>query len=72
MDTSNADRILGQLQEFREWAKGEFQEIKASQLLILNQIEKINQDRWVLYGKMAILNSAVIAFLEILARNIPG
>lgn len=66
------ERLLGQLQEFREWSKREFQELKATELLILNQIEKINQDRWTLYGKMTVLNSIVIAALELISHNILG
>lgn len=60
----NIDHSIGQLEEFKKWAEDEFSEIRLYNKEILGKLESINQDRWVLYGKLTLLNGVVIILIE--------
>lgn len=68
--SQNSDRVLGRLEEFKDWATGEFTALRVGQNKIIHQIEIINQARWVAYGKIAILNSIVMLGLEMFFRTL--
>lgn len=62
------ERTLGQLQEFKSWAKAEFEELRHNQLTIMEKLDRINQDRWIMYGKLTIINGIIILALELIPR----
>ena len=63
------EETLGALTEFKEWSKTQFNEIRIDHREILTKIDEINQQRWLLYGKLTILNGLVIAVIEALAHK---
>lgn len=66
----SVDRILGQLEEFKDWATMEFANLRHGQSLIIERIEKIDEARFVLYGKITVINCLVLAFIETIAHNL--
>jgi hypothetical protein len=69
MDIS-AERILGELTEFKDWATCEFANLRHGQSLVLEKIEKINEARFILYGKLAMINSALVICIEVVTHNL--
>jgi hypothetical protein len=57
--------MIGQLDEFRSWAKNEFKTIRENQLMIIAKLDRINQDRWVMYGKMTVINGILVMLIEV-------
>ena len=70
MNTS--ERIFGQFQEFREWAKREFKMIHDDHLMIIAKLDKLSHDRDVMFGKLVVLNSVIIVLLEIVGHKALG
>jgi hypothetical protein len=62
--------LLGQLEEFKSWAIKEFEELHADQKEILSQLQHMNKDRWIAYGKMTVINGILICIIEIFAHII--
>jgi hypothetical protein len=68
--TSHTDIALGRFEEFRSWAKAEFKHLRDNQLLIIGKLDRINQDRWTMYGKMTVINAMLVMAIELLARKV--
>jgi hypothetical protein len=61
----NPERSLGRLEEFKAWAKSEFSDLRKNQLMIIAKLDRINQDRWIMYGKMTIINGILVLLIEL-------
>lgn len=59
------EHIIGQLEEFKSWAKNEFKNIHEMQLMTIAKLDRINQDRWIMYGKMTMINGILVMFIEV-------
>jgi hypothetical protein len=67
---THTDRLIGQLQEFKSWAKYEFEDLRKNQLMLIAKMDRINKDRWTIYGKMSIINGILVLILEIFAHSL--
>lgn len=59
-----ADRILGKLEEFQEWAKKEFQSIDDRFQVVQGTLADLNKDRWINYGKSALVYGLFVTLVE--------
>jgi len=66
----NTDLIIGRLEEFKSWATNEFKNIHQNQLMIIAKLDRINQDRWIMYGKVTMLNGILVILIEIFTRKL--
>lgn len=56
--------MLGRLEEFRLWTKYELKSIRETQDKILHTIYTIQKDRWIMYGKVAVINAIMMFILR--------
>lgn len=54
----DAERVIGRLEEFKEWASKEFTEIKA-------EIRSLNRFKWKIAGGAAVVSGIVAAIIEL-------
>lgn len=64
------NRLLGRLEEFKDWATNEFNHIHSDHKLIQIKLDQINQDRWVLYGKIAVINGLLMAIFQLVVKKV--
>ena len=55
----DTDRIIGKLEEFREWSKKRFDHIE-------RQLEDLNRFKWKIAGGAAVLSGLFVALFEAL------
>lgn len=68
----NDERIIGRLEEFKEWAKEEFKSINSNLIHVSAQIDSINRHRWKLHGKIAVIYSIIIIGIEVVFHKVLG
>lgn len=66
------ERILGRMEEFKEWSKTEFRQVHERLYLLSHQIEKLNEERWVNKGKLMVVMSIVIIGVEFTFKKLLG
>ena len=65
MEFHSIDRIIGKLEEFESWSKQEFVDIDRKIFHLMQKLEDINKNRWVLYGELTAISSIVMVIFEV-------
>lgn len=65
----NDERILGRMEEFKEWASREFDKTREQILKLEEEIESLNQHRWFLDGKIVVITAMCMLVARKLGIN---
>lgn len=57
----DTDRIIGKLEEFKDWSKREF-------YLLRREVESLKQFKWQIYGGSAFVTCLLMALVELLKQ----
>lgn len=61
----NDERMIGRLEEFKDWSGQEFDKLHSHIFKLQTDIDSLNKHRWFLDGKIVVISG----FLIILARK---
>lgn len=58
----DADRVIGRLEEFKDWSQKEF-------AFIREELHQLNRFRWTVYGGSAVVSTAIVVLIEVFIKR---